>query len=436
LPPVTEPSAPPAPPSPSAPQLSLEERQWIRATEADDISGYSDYLRLYPKGRFAANAKAALDRLKPKPAAPPAPVLAGPAGTGTEAGKRPDPNEEIAWSTARHMDRPTVYESFLNRYPGGMHAGEARARLEALRSAPTASPAPSEAQKDSNENPRPGQSASANADRKSEGSAPATTAGDNGAATRNKTPPAEPRSQDVAGNKAAESPPSTAAGTKAQTPSSAGNSPPAPSGSRKTIRVADQTMTGDFTMDPITGAVSGKGKIVWDNGDQFEGLLVHGIKQGKGEFIWANGQRYRGEWARGLPNGKGVIEFPNGNRYTGDMRDGAANGTGTIVFGNGDRYHGEVKDGLPNGHGTTQFSNGDVYTGAWRQGKSNGQGRYTWVDGTYWEGEFQNDRKTENGKLVRASGAATTPGAAAQGKALDRPNGEIAGPAPDGNAEK
>jgi hypothetical protein len=118
------------------------------------------------------------------------------------------------------------------------------------------------------------------------------------------------------------------------------------------------------------------------------------------------------------------------------MRDGAANGTGTIVFGNGDRYHGEVKDGLPNGHGTTQFSNGDVYTGAWRQGKSNGQGRYTWVDGTYWEGEFQNDRKTENGKLVRASGAATTPGAAAQGKALDRPNGEIAGPASDGNAEK
>jgi hypothetical protein len=111
----------------------------------------------------------------------------------------------------------------------------------------------------------------------------------------------------------------------------------------KTFRVQNQVYTGSFTPDPLTGDLSGTGKIAWDNGDRYEGTVVRGLREGKGEFIWNNGQRYKGNWAKGLPNGHGSIQFPNGSKYNGDMRDGEANGKGTLLFNNGDRYTGEVR---------------------------------------------------------------------------------------------
>ena len=76
---------------------------------------------------------------------------------------------------------------------------------------------------------------------------------------------------------------------------------PAPTRNGRALRLANQIMTGNFSPDPVTGVVSGNGRIVWDNGDQFEGTLVRGQKEGKGEFRWANGQRYRGDWSRDQP---------------------------------------------------------------------------------------------------------------------------------------
>lgn len=164
---------------------------------------------------------------------------------------------------------------------------------------------------------------------------------------------------------------------------------PADTGPARTIRVADQTMTGDFTVDKNSGLVSGKGKISWKNGDQFEGTLVRGCKEGKGKFTWSSGQRYSGDWAHDVPNGKGVFVFPDGSRYEGDVRDG-----------------------FPHGQGTTRFKNGIMYSGDWVRGKLHGQGRYIWADGSYWEGEFRNDKKTENGRMhFPAKGSGTAPGA-------------------------
>jgi peptidoglycan hydrolase-like protein with peptidoglycan-binding domain len=43
--------------------ISDEERDWSRARAADTVAGYSDYLLSWPAGRYAAEARAALDRL-------------------------------------------------------------------------------------------------------------------------------------------------------------------------------------------------------------------------------------------------------------------------------------------------------------------------------------------------------------------------------------
>jgi hypothetical protein len=154
------------------------------------------------------------------------------------------------------------------------------------------------------------------------------------------------------------------------------------SGPERTIRFGDQTMTGNFSTDPATGKVSGTGRIVWSNGNRFEGTLNRGVKEGKGQFVWSNGQRYSGDWANDQPNGMGTIIFPNGDRYEGDVTDGQAHG-----------------------QGIAKFRGGDAYAGNWVRGKRHGTGRYSWAGGGYWEGEFKDGERTENGVLTRGQPA-------------------------------
>jgi hypothetical protein len=385
------------------PSRSAEDTLWDLSTSLNNAFAYKAYLSEYPKGRYSSIARARLARIQKtrleqldssiaaqenfpgRSAAlpPPSTRHTGPETTGMHT---PSPagaglEEDDLWRAVRDIDKPLAYESFLNKYPDGRHASAARSKL-----------AP------------PG---SAGAEQQGAAAPPSSTrSNDNFGAAKNAPP-----SKDMPVNIKPEETPGPLA--KARPQSASGPTPetgpviaPIPARDSKTIRLANQTMTGNFSPDPVSGVVSGRGRISWDNGDRFEGTLVHGVKQGKGEFTWANGQRYKGDWARDLPNGKGSIYFANGNRYEGDMKDGVPNGAGTIYFSNGNRYRGEVKDGLPHGRGVNQFTNGDVYNGAWSRGKSNGHGRYTWTNGNYWEGEFRDDKQTDQGQMVFAGKAA------------------------------
>ncbi|MET0963202.1 MAG: protein kinase [Noviherbaspirillum sp.] len=401
-----------------SPPSAREDARWSLASTLNNAAAYESYLAEYPGGRFAATARAALERIR---AGEPAPTPLGESGT----------DEEALWNAVRNIDKPLVYESFLGKYPNSRHASAARASLARLRTPPAeppraaveppraaAEPLPREpaparpevaAETRAAQKPAPAASASAAA-------ASAPPAQDRVAALRPTEPPAAPARAPQEAEAAAEAEPESLPA-------------PVPARERRTLRLPNQTMVGDFSPDPVTGLISGRGQIIWDNGDRFEGTMVRGQKEGKGEFRWSSGQRYRGDWLRDQPHGSGTIHYPNGDRYTGAMRGGLPNGTGTLVFSNGNRYQGEVRDGLPNGAGTiafangnryrgevrdglphgtgvNRFSNGDTYSGAWRAGKSHGQGRYTWANGNYWEGEFSNDVKTENGKMEYAAGAA------------------------------
>ena len=395
-----------AKPSPAA---ASEEARWRLAASLNNAAAYQSYLGDYPDGSHAATARAALEQLRAGNAEPPAPPVPDPAA-----------QEESLWTAVRSIDKPLVYESFLSRYPNGRHAAAARAGLARLRPAaaeprPAAEPAPRELAAR-----RPG------------------VDGRPAASVDRPVPPAPaPLAAATAPDNSTPAVPDKAASIRPPEPPAADADPepdampaPAPTSvpgrDRRTLRLPNQTMTGDFSPDPVTGLVSGRGQIVWNNGDQFDGAMVRGQKEGKGAFRWANGQQYSGDWSRDQPHGRGSIVYPNGDRYTGDMRAGLPNGSGTLAFRNGSRYHGEVRDGLPNGTGTlafangnryrgevrdglpqgtgvNRFSNGDVYSGAWRRGMSNGHGRYTWANGDYWEGEFRDDVKTENGKMEFAS---------------------------------
>jgi hypothetical protein len=164
----------------------------------------------------------------------------------------------------------------------------------------------------------------------------------------------------------------------------------------------DTTYKGRFTPDPVSGIVSGTGRVEWANGESFQGTLVNGVRQGKGRFNWTTGQWYEGDWQEGRAVGQGTIQFPGGNRYEGTVQDGQPHGRGVMVFASGDRYSGDFVRGIFHGRGKYLWKNGNLYDGDWVMGRKHGQGRITWPGGDGWEGEFRDDQRTESGQVIGA----------------------------------
>jgi serine/threonine protein kinase len=348
-------------PNPAVPRVSPEEELWKAALASNEVSGYERYLKRYPSGRFAAIAKSRLERIQSRTAAAAAP----PPSAAAAPREFPASPEELAWKTAVAINEEPAYESYLSSFPRGPNAGAAREQLARLRAAETARLATAA---------KPKASAAAPAAAPTAAPAAAPTAAPTAESGASPAPVAanNPRAPQVEEAKALPDPVQPA--------------------TRKTLRLADQTITGDFTTDPATGLATGRVRIDWNNGDRFDGNLVRGRKEGKGRFTWSNGQTYSGDWSNDQPNGRG-----------------------TFLFANGNRYDGEVRDGLPHGQGTTRFRGGDMYSGSWARGKTNGHGRYTWISGSYWEGEFRNDTRTENGRMVFSEKALSAPSAASGG---------------------
>lgn len=423
--PYPSPAAVPEVPTPVAgrdhaiPEMALsarEETQWRLASSLNNAAAYQSYLGEYPEGRYASAARTALEGIRDRSED----IPQQPATT-------PLSEEEIQWNAVRTVDKRMVYESFLSKYPNSRYASAARASLARLKAAAEPRTAPEPARETAvslynggvdlpgTDRTLPAAQAATSQPLAAPPALPPV------ASARENSPSAADRMARSAPLEGAALSRATAEAELAADSENEREVAQAPvlTSNRRTLRLPNQIMTGDFTADPVTGLVSGRGRIVWDNGDQFEGTMVRGQKEGKGEFRWANGQHYKGDWFRDQPNGKGSIQFPNGDRYTGDMRAGLPNGSGTLVFANGNRYRGEVRDGLPHGRGVNRFNNGDLYSGAWSRGKSHGQGRYTWANGSYWQGEFRDDAKTNNGQMVLAGSAGAaqqqvnTPGEAA-----------------------
>jgi serine/threonine protein kinase len=362
--------------------------------------------------------------------------------------------EREQWRVASAIDQIASYEAYLGRYPTGANHVAARQRLAELRLRAKSQPDLAAAQRSQSKAPdspaadRSASSTSSSTSARTAGSknaasdaqaSPAPTSTPATADSRTRTPAPAADAQVASRTERSTSQSTLPSRPSASTPASPATEPAgipdtASVTGRKTYRHADQTMTGDFTADPSTGLVSGKGQIVWNNGDRFDGTLVKGSKEGKGQFVWSNGQRYNGDWARNEPNGRGTLVFANGNRYEGDIRNGLPDGRGVLVFSDGSRYEGQirngvpngrgvqvfadgtryegdVRDGLPHGQGVTRFRNGDVYVGSVARGRSSGQGRLTWANGAVWEGEFRDGQRTANGRLLAASGDTSASGA-------------------------
>ncbi|MEO7252854.1 MAG: hypothetical protein ABIZ64_01295 [Casimicrobium sp.] len=174
------------------------------------------------------------------------------------------------------------------------------------------------------------------------------------------------------------------------------------------IRAPDAVYRGRFTTDPVTGVISGEGRVQFLDGRAYEGTIKNGRKVGKGTHVWADGQRYEGDWVDDQQQGKGKLTFSNGDSYDGNFVKGERTGEGTFRQKSGDSYTGQWVNGLREGNGVAVWANGQRYEGAWRGDHREGQGVMKFPDGGTYDGEWKNDQPSGQGDIQFASGDAYT----------------------------
>lgn len=161
---------------------------------------------------------------------------------------------------------------------------------------------------------------------------------------------------------------------------------------------------GRFAQDAGGATWSGVGRVVWANGDEFDGTLDKGKRQGQGRFVWSNGQRYDGTWEDDRPQGRGTMRFADGNHYEGQLVDGTPQGQGRMAFASGDSYIGEFGQGVPHGRGTYTWKSGQRFEGDWQRGNPQGAGQMHFANGNQYQGAIVNGLPHGDGRMVYASG--------------------------------
>ena len=166
----------------------------------------------------------------------------------------------------------------------------------------------------------------------------------------------------------------------------------------------DTKVVGQFVRGPGSTTYSGSGRVIWPNGDTYEGTLVSGSREGNGKFVWANGQRFEGEWRRDRPNGQGAMWFINGDQFEGTIEDGVPNGQGRIKYGSGDRYEGQFRNGVAHGRGAYTWVSGQRIEGDWVDGQGQGQGNMRFANGDIYDGTVTGGSPNGRGRMIYASG--------------------------------
>jgi len=136
----------------------------------------------------------------------------------------------------------------------------------------------------------------------------------------------------------------------------------------------------------------------------YTGGIVEGVREGKGKLVLENGDIYEGNWKNGKKSGHGIYLYSNGLKYNGNWEDDRMDGTGSLIFSDGSLYCGDFSKGSITGEGIFRYSDGAVYEGGWKDGKWNGEGKFKLKDGRELRAIFANhqvieilkEEKTEN----------------------------------------
>jgi len=147
------------------------------------------------------------------------------------------------------------------------------------------------------------------------------------------------------------------------------------------------------------GAPNGYCRVIYANGNYYEGNFINGKLTGQGIFEGANGGTYVGEWKDFNKHGKGTERTTEGI-YAGDFINNKRNGQGKLTYNDGTIYSGLFVEGVAEGIGSYIGIPPVKYTGMWSNGKKQGKGELILEDHNVYEGEFVNDLMHGHGVLV------------------------------------
>jgi outer membrane protein assembly factor BamD (BamD/ComL family) len=108
----------------------IEDELWDAIKDGDKASVFEEYLKQYPKGRYLAQARIKIAKLKAE-ARQPVPAAVSPAPTFVAA-TTSDP-ETALWSEVQKGNTTDDYDVYLKQYPKGKYVALAKQRLQKLK---------------------------------------------------------------------------------------------------------------------------------------------------------------------------------------------------------------------------------------------------------------------------------------------------------------
>ena len=143
------------------------------------------------------------------------------------------------------------------------------------------------------------------------------------------------------------------------------------------------------------GMYDGRGRIIFRNGDYFEGEFKNNKANGFGKYVNVNGEIYLGNWVNDKQEGNGELILKNGSRYIGEFKNGMENGKGKIIWNDSSYYEGDFVNNYFEGYGIYMKRNKKNYIGQWKMGQMEGFGIFNYPDGKSYKGYFEKDKKNE-----------------------------------------
>ncbi|MGT2742663.1 hypothetical protein [Streptococcus plurextorum] len=77
-----------------------------------------------------------------------------------------------------------------------------------------------------------------------------------------------------------------------------------------------------YTGEIVNYRMTGTGKLVYENGDVYEGGFDRGVFEGKGKFTSHQGWTYEGHFSKGLADGEGTLTTKAKKVYKGTFKQG------------------------------------------------------------------------------------------------------------------
>lgn len=159
--------------------------------------------------------------------------------------------------------------------------------------------------------------------------------------------------------------------------------------------------TNDFQIDRLEGEfddfkLPSTGRIIYKNGDVYDGQLKKGIPQGTGIMAYVEGGKYSGSFNNGLRDGQGIQNLKNGDVFVGDFINNNWVKGSYCYCESTDIYKGSFDSGLKSGHGKLCYANGAYREGLFIEDRFSGHVVFTDSEGISHNEYYIDGNKAEN----------------------------------------